>query len=186
MSAIDRVPIGEVATKRITVLQGDALATGSAEIEYSTVLGSCVATCMYDPVARIGGMNHFLLAEPPKHLSQVEFDEHYGVFLMELLINEMLKLGAVKSRIKSRVYGGANMNARLADIGGANAAFATQFLAQEGIDLVFQDLGGNDARRVNFLPATGRLRCRVAASTAIPSEKPQVRPQSDVGQVELF
>lgn len=186
MSFLDPAPPGALVTKRITVLQGDAVATGCSETEYSTVLGSCVATCMFDPVARIGGMNHFLLAEPPGHRSQTEFDEHYGMFLMELLINEMLKLGAVKTRMKSRLYGGANMNSRLADIGSANAAFATQFLAQEGIDLVFQDLGGSDARRVNFQPATGRVRCRKTASTTMPKEKPRGLEQSNIGQVELF
>ena len=186
MSAIDPRPPGAAKVRRITVMQGEALASGEADVEFSTVLGSCVATCLYDPVARIGGMNHFLLAEPPAHLAHLDFDEHYGMFLMELLINEMLKLGAVKSRLKARLYGGANMNTTLSAIGSANAAFARQFLLQEGIEKVFEDLEGHLARRVHLQPATGRVRCRETAAVAVPKQKPAARPQSDIGQVELF
>lgn len=186
MSVLDPTPLGAIKTKRVTVLQGDALASYAANVEYSTVLGSCVATCMYDPVARIGGMNHFLLAEPPSHLGKIDFDEHYGVFLMELLINEMLKLGAVKSRLKARIYGGANMNSKLAAIGSVNGEFAQRFLDNEGIALVFQDLGGTDARRLRFIPATGQVRCRATTSAAIPTQKPRALPKSEIGQVELF
>lgn len=186
MSAMDTRPPGNSAVKRVTVLQGEAIASSDPQVELSTVLGSCVATCMYDPVARIGGMNHFLLAEPPPHLGHLEFDEHYGLFLMELLINEMLKLGAAKSRLKARLYGGANMNAALARIGSANAAFARNFLQQEGIVQAFEDLEGVSARRVHFQPTTGRVRCRTTTAVAIPKQKPVVPPQSDIGQVELF
>ncbi len=186
MSAMDRRPPGKPAAKRITVLQGEAHASSAPQVELSTVLGSCVATCLFDPIARVGGMNHFLLAEPPPHLGHLEFDEHYGLFLMELLINEMLKLGAAKSRLKARLYGGANMNSGLSQIGSANAAFARRFLQQEGIVQAFEDLEGQSARRVYFQPATGRVRCSTTAQAAIPKQKPAAPPQSDIGQVELF
>jgi chemotaxis protein CheD len=78
-------------------MQGQALASGDKNLEYSTVLGSCVATCLYDPEAHVGGMNHFLLAEPPPGYGGTSLDEHYGLYLMELLINEMMAKGARKS-----------------------------------------------------------------------------------------
>ncbi|TIX49071.1 chemotaxis protein CheD [Alteraurantiacibacter aquimixticola] len=171
---------------RIAILQGDARASADPAVEFSTILGSCVATCLYDPVARIGGMNHFLLAEPPSHKSQTDFDEHYGLFLMELLVNEMLALGAAKPRLKARLYGGANLHERLAPIGSANAAFARRFIRDERIALVHEDLEGHQARRVNFQPTSGRVRCLVAKYDAVPTDKPLRRPQSACGEVELF
>ncbi|MEM1195964.1 MAG: chemotaxis protein CheD [Pseudomonadota bacterium] len=172
--------------KRITVIQGQAHSSEDANVEFNTVLGSCVATCLFDPVARIGGMNHFLLAEPPKSARSATFDSNYGLYLMELLVNQMLQLGAIKSRLKGRLYGGANINADLGAIGSANAAFAREFLASEGIEKVFEDLEGSRARRIQFRPASGLVRCREVAPVAAPKDKPLVRPQSALGNVELF
>ena len=171
---------------RITVIQGQARASADPGAEMNTILGSCVATCLFDPVARIGGMNHFLLAEPPKSAREDTFDANYGLYLMELLVNEMLQLGAIKSRLKGRLYGGANINADLGAIGSANAAFAREFLASEGIETVFEDLEGSRARRIQFRPASGLVRCREVAPVAAPTDKPLVRPQSALGNVELF
>lgn len=171
---------------RLTVLQGQAVASADPALEMSTILGSCVATCLYDPVARIGGMNHFLLAEPPAHIRDRQFDSDFGLYLMELLINEMLKCGAIKSRMRGRLYGGANLNPDLAPIGTANAAFARQFLEREGIPKMFEDLEGTVARRIQFRPATGLVRARHVAAETAPTHKPLGRPQSALGAVELF
>ena len=182
-------PPGSAQTKpvnRITVIQGQARASADPQAEMNTILGSCVATCLFDPVARVGGMNHFLLAEPPKSTRGDGFDSKYGLYLMELLVNEMLQLGAVKSRLKGRLYGGANINADLGSFGSANAAFAREFLAREGIKKVFEDLEGTRARRIQFRPASGLVRCREVAPVAAPTDKPLVRPQSALGNVELF
>lgn len=172
--------------KRVTVIQGEAHASCDPKTEMNTVLGSCVATCLYDPVARVGGMNHFLLAEPPKTASAETVDSNYGLYLMELLINKMLALGAVKSRMKGRLYGGANINPDLGAIGSDNAAFARAFLHQEKIITVFEDLEGARARRIHFRPAAGLVRCTKVAPIAAPKDKPLVRPKSALGTVELF
>lgn len=174
------------AIKKLTVIQGQAHASDDIHVEMNTILGSCVATCLFDPIARIGGMNHFLLAEPPETSRSDGFDNNYGLYLMELLINEMLQLGAAKSRLKGRLYGGANINADLGAIGPANAAFARDFLAREGIEKVFEDLEGSRARRIQFRPASGLVRCREVEPVAAPKDKPLVRPQSALGNVELF
>ena len=172
--------------KKVTVIQGQAHASHDTQVEMNTILGSCVATCLFDPIARVGGMNHFLLAEPPESSRGDGFDNNYGLYLMELLINEMLQLGAAKSRLKGRLYGGANINVDLGAIGSANAAFARDFLAREGIEKVFEDLEGKRARRIQFRPASGLVRCREVAPVAAPKDKPLVRPQSALGNVELF
>jgi chemotaxis protein CheD len=175
---------------RLTILQGEARASADPALTMTTILGSCVATCLYDPVVRVGGMNHFLLAEPAAHARHAGFDRDYGLFLMELLINEMLKLGAAKSRMKARLYGGANMNPELAPIGSGNAAFARGFLAAEGIEQVFEDLEGTHARRVEFRPASGMVRARTVTadpvSLAAPTHKSRAAAQSGFGAVELF
>ena len=196
MSRHSSIPLPSTATSaraagretlvRMTVVQGQALASADPQGEMNTILGSCVATCLFDPIARIGGMNHFLLAEPPANLPGGAFDSNYGLYLMELLINEMLQFGAIKSRLKGRLYGGANINADLGAIGSVNAAFARDFLTREGIETVFEDLEGNLARRIQFRPASGLVRCREGAPGAAPTDKPLVRPQSALGNVELF
>ena len=196
MSRHSSIPLPSTATSaraagretlvRMTVVQGQALASADPQGEMNTILGSCVATCLFDPIARIGGMNHFLLAEPPANLPGGAFDSNYGLYLMELLINEMLQFGAIKSRLKGRLYGGANINADLGAIGSVNAAFARDFLTREGIETVFEDLEGNLARRIQFRPASGLVRCREVAPVAAPTDKPLVRPQSALGNVELF
>ena len=176
-----------LVTTRITVLQGQVRVSAGPRVELSTVLGSCITTCLFDPEAEVGGMNHFLLAEPPRSHNPGEIDVHYGVYLMEMLINEMLNHGASKPRMRAHLYGGANLRAGMAPIGTANANFARSFLAREGIVLAREDVGGSCARRVDFRPALGRVRCRVVPATMAPEAAPVVRPaRVGGGDVELF
>lgn len=173
--------------ERVTVMQGQALVSSEAHIEFSTVLGSCVALCLYDPEVRVGGMNHFLLSEPPPGLAATTaIDEHYGVYLMELLVNQMLGIGAHKSRLRAHLYGGANVNRNMMRIGSANAEFAQGFLRREGIMLMREDLGGTNARRVDFRPASGLVRCRTVEDRLAPPVMPTTRPDRASGDVELF
>ncbi|MES2303113.1 MAG: chemotaxis protein CheD [Pseudomonadota bacterium] len=174
------------ATERVTVMQGQALASANLAVEFSTVLGSCVATCLYDPDAHIGGMNHFLLSEPPANAPGTQVDEHYGVYLMELLVNEMLAKGARKFNLKAHLYGGANVNRNMMKIGSMNADFAREFLRREGILLMREDLGGTQARRVDFRPASGQVRCRTVEDRFAPPVQPTPRPAVAHGDVELF
>lgn len=170
---------------RITVMQGQARVSAGPRVELSTVLGSCVATCLFDPEIEVGGMNHFLLAEPLDRNSANQFDEHYGVYLMEVLINEMLANGAAKHRMRAHLYGGANMHAGMSRIGTLNANFARGFLEREKIPLVREHLGGGTARRIDFRPASGQVRCRTVAGQIAPEPIPTAR-QASSGDVELF
>ena len=82
----------------VKILPGEYYAT-SDETLIVTVLGSCVSVCLRDPLSNIGGMNHFLLPhDESTNISSVSESARYGVFAMELLINQMLKLGAQKKR----------------------------------------------------------------------------------------
>lgn len=174
------------APKRITVMQGQAVVTAEPRAELSTVLGSCVALCLFDPEARLGGMNHFLLAEPPANASGDTVDEFYGTYLMELLVNQMLAKGARKNRLRAHLYGGANVNRNMMRIGSANADFACRFVHSEGIELLRSDLGGVNARRVDFRPASGQVRCRAVEDRFAPPVQPTSRPAKATGDVELF
>ncbi len=185
-------PSGTGEPLRLTVLQGQFKVSAGPRVELSTVLGSCVASCLYDPVAELGGMNHFLLSEPPASHARGEVDVHYGVYLMEMLINEMLSYGARKDRLRAHLYGGANIRAGMQRIGTANAEFAQGFLLRERIELVKQDLGGTGARRVDFRPASGLVRCRTVSASDAPEAivQPTARlapaQLAQRGEVELF
>ena len=110
-------------------------------------------------VAKVGGLNHFLLAEPGGEADAGSM-QRYGVYAMEVLINAMLDLGADRGRLRARLYGGAAMRAGFRDIGRTNTAFARQFLRDEKIALVGEDVGGSGSRRVEFRPTLGLARCR--------------------------
>ena len=135
---------------------GQELAAAEGEV-LSTVLGSCVAACLRDPATGLGGMNHFLLpGDQDGDISS--HDMRFGVTAMELLINALLKRGAVRSRLEAKVFGGATMIAEResSSVGGRNAAFVLAFLSREGIPVAARDLGGASPRRANYEPASGR------------------------------
>lgn len=177
-----------LVTPRITVMQGAVEVTDDREVMLTTVLGSCIAACLYDPLAKVGGMNHFLLAEPEHREGQMPtVDEHFGLYLMELLVNRMMQAGASKSRMRAHIYGGANIHKQMRAIGSVNAAFAERFLNAERIVLSLRDVGGDSARRVDFLAAQGKARCRHVVQSAAPPPTPvrTARPES-TGDVEFF
>lgn len=142
-----------VTDRFITLTQGEFHASRDPVV-LSTILGSCVAVCLHDPDSGIGGMNHFLL--PDGGEAHDARSERYGVNAMEQLINALLRLGARRSAMVAKAFGGANMSPRLNPIGDANACFARQFLASEGIPCLAESYGGVNARRVLFWPHSGK------------------------------
>ena len=174
---------------RIHVVQGEHRVASSPEVVLSTILGSCVAACMRDPVAGIGGMNHFLLPDGEgtgPRSSSVEV----GVHAMELLVNGLLREGARRERLEAKLFGGARMIAGLSDIGGRNADFAETFLRREGIAYLGGSLRGRQARRIQFWPTTGRARQFVVErpDEVIAAERRPAAPPADTqsGSLELF
>ncbi|WP_454831185.1 chemoreceptor glutamine deamidase CheD [Pseudoxanthomonas wuyuanensis] len=121
-----------------------------------TVLGSCVAACVRDPLLKLGGMNHFLLPD-----GQVGdgAPARYGSFAMELLINDLLKRGAARNRLEAKVFGGANVLKGFTSnpVGTRNAEFVRQYLDAERIPVTAEDLRGIHPRKVWFFPRTGRV-----------------------------
>jgi chemotaxis protein CheD len=127
-------------------------------VQITTLLGSCVAACLYDPASGVAGMNHFLLAN--KRYSRdmpVSITEagRYGVNAMELLINEMLHLGADKKKIRAKVFGGGTVLGSVSQdnftcVGSVNERFIREFLKNENIFLEAEDLGGERGRVIRF------------------------------------
>ncbi|HVW93077.1 MAG TPA: hypothetical protein VHB74_10770 [Devosia sp.] len=148
-----------------TVHQGDCLVSGE-DVTFSTVLGSCVSACVRDVVARVGGMNHFLLAEQSGSArDRYGASARYGAFAMERLINTVLSRGTgSKANLEIKVFGGGLINSALVDIGAKNIEFVRQFLADEGYAAAGEDLGGTFARRVLFKPQSGRVFVKRLAS----------------------
>jgi chemotaxis protein CheD len=120
--------------QRVHIVQGQQHVDNDPNVVLTTILGSCVAACMWDPEAGIGGMNHFLLpgtVSEAKPGGSVPSSLRYGVHLMELLVNALLRRGAQRERLQAKLFGGACMIRGLTDVGAMNAAFAEKFLAAE-------------------------------------------------------
>jgi chemotaxis protein CheD len=142
-----------------TVHQGECFVSRDADLAYATVLGSCIAACIRDVAAKVGGMNHFLLAaQSGTSRDRYGASARYGAFAMEQLINMVLTSGTGrKANLEIKVFGGGMLNAAMTDIGAKNIAFVREFLDNEGYRLTSHDLGGAYARKVVFQPSTGRV-----------------------------
>ena len=127
----------------------------------TTLLGSCVAVCLYDPKLRLAGMNHFLLPSRTKTANDDTDVILAGDYSMEVLLNTMLTKGASKQRIIAKAFGGGTIvTSILMAIGQRNAEFAREWLDREGIPLAAQDFGGAWSRKVLFTPDGGDAFCR--------------------------
>jgi chemotaxis protein CheD len=125
-----------------------------------TVLGSCVATCIRDKNSNIGGMNHFMLPENSQEQGGWgATSTRYGTYAMEMLINQLLKLGAKRSNLEAKLFGGGAVIEKMntINVGERNAEFAMDYLKTEGIPVVATDLLDIYPRKVYFFPQTGRV-----------------------------
>jgi chemotaxis protein methyltransferase CheR len=191
--------LGSGATSaRTSHVGGLSVTIQSGEVHVSTrpttvrtVLGTCVAACLWDPEAGIGGMNHFMLPEG----NDPQMPARFGVNAMELLINQLMAAGADRSRLRAKAFGGAQvLGGRLGcEVAERNAAFVRSFLAMERIPLVSERFGGTNALEVEFQTDSGRafLRQRESAASVLEQElKYKARLLNDVarggGNVELF
>ncbi len=167
------------------VVQGEYRVSSDRQVVFSTILGSCVSVALFDPKARIGGMNHYLL---PDDADGRRSDVKYGAMAIELLINALLKSGATRSRLRAKLCGGANIISNLGEIGAKNAQFARDFMKREGFPVVAEDLGGVRARRLQFRPTTGDAKVFTVPShetqTLVAQERLPIRPSAS--DVTLF
>ncbi|EJO3992240.1 chemoreceptor glutamine deamidase CheD [Vibrio vulnificus] len=184
----------------IKVLPGGVYVSGQEEL-ICTGLGSCVSACIWDPVKRVGGMNHFLL---PFHNHFEEKHWHadellsgasrYGSYAMEMLLNQLLSLGARRERLRMKLFGGAQMMGFHSMIGEKNVEFVLHYAEQEGLEVVAYDLGGLEPRKIMFDPLTGKAwlkRIPFAEINHLRREEERyahtLEKQTDTGsEVELF
>lgn len=160
-----------------------------------TVLGSCVAACVRDPLTGIGGMNHFMLPEGGDPHNPLSASARYGGYAMEMLLNQLVKLGANRNRLEAKVFGGAAVlrGFTTVNVGAANSEFVIDYLRTERIRVAAQDLLGPHPRKVYFFPASGRVMVRTLKSvhnnTIIQREREydsRLKSEQIAGDVELF
>ena len=175
----------QAGERRVHVIQGEYHVTADPEVVLTTILGSCVAACIRDAAAGVGGMNHFLLPGPEEEAGDASV--RYGVHAMELLVNGLLQQGARRHRLEAKLFGGARIVQGLTDVGALNAAFAERFIARERIAYSGGSLRGDQGRRLQFWPGSGRARQLAlsrAEATVLAAQRPA--PMTDSGVVELF
>jgi chemotaxis protein CheD len=178
----------------VKVFPGEYYATSQANEIVVTVLGSCVAACIRDPVLGVGGMNHFMLAN--SHSGRWGDDPRstrFGNFAMEKLINELMSRGCARERLEIKVFGGGNVTDSSNAIGTDNAEFVLRYLEAEGLRCVAQDLGGSYPRRIHYYPSTGRVVRRLLGTNetyAVAREETEyaegLRSQQTSGEIHLF
>ncbi|MGH8148534.1 MAG: chemoreceptor glutamine deamidase CheD [Steroidobacteraceae bacterium] len=190
----------EPETERWTtkILPGEYYVTCHDEA-ITTVLGSCISACIRDPGRGIGGMNHFMLPQDgPSPRNQwldpaIGLATRYGTYAMESLINDLLKLGAQRTRLEVKLFGGGRVLTSMTDVGARNIDFIHRFIEIEGYRIAAQDVGGTHPRKVVYFPSAGRVKVRrlraienrsIADREQIFLESLGKRP--DGGEVELF
>ena len=159
------------------------------DVVITTTLGSCVAACLHDPGAGVGGLNHFMLP-----VGEASAGARFGAFAMELLINELIRRGARRGHMEARIFGGGAVMRSLSRtlIGDKNVAFAREFLSREGIPLRGSDVLDVVPRRICMFPRSGLVLCRrLPAAAAARYADQEVRYGSELarapaGSVELF
>ena len=187
-------PKAQMSTAKI--LPGEYYVTQHDEA-INTVLGSCVSACIRDSQARVGGMNHFML---PLSGATSEAEDawkngdaaRYGNVAMEMLINELLKLGARRERLEVKLVGGGHVLRAGAAIGERNIEFVREFVKVERLTVLAEDLGGFHPRRVFYTPVDGKVRVKALGDheTAVVAEEvkylDKVRHTPVSGSIELF
>ncbi len=137
----------------VKILPGEYYVS-SEDVVIMTVLGSCIAACLWDSRMRVGGMNHFMLPEG----DSLDVSGRYGSYAMELLINEMLKLGARRETMQAKIFGGGQVMSSFTtmNVGERNTQFVIDYLHTERIPIVSEDVLDIYPRKVCFFPVTGK------------------------------
>jgi chemotaxis protein methyltransferase CheR len=176
---IHRLRASEAAAKAAErrIIVGEVFASREP-IWVRTLLGSCVSACLFDPQARVGGMNHFLLPEAGS--DDPDRSARFGVHAMELLINEIMRLGGQRHQLTAKLFGAAHVLSQVPSrVPDQNARFVREFLRAEGIRVVTDRMGGSAAQDVRFDATTGRAQLRLIGTpgAALASEEAAARAQ---------
>ncbi len=148
-------------TEVVSIVVGGCVVSADPRLVITTTLGSCVAACLFDPGAEVGGMNHFLL--PDAGDDRLSASARYGSAAMEQLISRLIAITGRRDRLRAKVFGGADVNGLSHGIGGRNVDFVNAYLKHEGIRIVGADVGGSQARALRFYPTSGRSQRRLIA-----------------------
>ena len=146
----------ERTVNQVSIGIGEYFASGE-DVVVHTVLGSCVAVCLFDPDKKIGGMNHILMPANPD-VNKYDASARYGINAMELLINAIMRLGGNRKKMVAKTFGGANLLMAVSEknaVGARNVEFVINFLKAEKIKILSRDFGGHDSRKIFFHIATG-------------------------------
>lgn len=147
--------------RRATYLQPGQLIAAPEPLEISTVLGSCVAVCLWDRRRGQGGANHFLL---PSH-GGAQASPRYGDVAVGQLVAALLALGSRRDDLVAKLFGGASVISAFRGVreqlGVRNVAVARHLLAQERVPVVAEDVGGQRGRKLIFHTDDGLARVRL-------------------------
>jgi chemotaxis protein CheD len=177
----------------VKILPGEYYATARSML-IVTVLGSCVSACIRDRLSGIGGMNHFMLPSINDSGEPVNASARYGIYAMEILINQLLKMGARRQNLEAKVFGGGNvLGLSATSVGERNSQFVRDFLDIEQIPIVAEDLLDIFPRKVYFFPETGRVLIKklkkLHNDTILRREQEysaRLRPEKVSGEMDLF
>ena len=139
-----------------SIAQGEHSVSDDPDAVITTVLGSCVAACIRDPAAGIGGMNHFVLPEQPQGATGPYDKTRYGSYLMQRLVDDLLERGANPRRLEAQIFGGASPGSSYYNIGERNVAFALKFLADRGIATRDASRIGQSGCKLEYWPVSGK------------------------------
>lgn len=145
---------------KVFLLPGE-LCVSRDPTEIATLLGSCVAVCLFNRKGGFGGMNHYML---PRAAADVQPNGKHGTYSTELLIKMMLAQDPDVRNIEATVLGGANVTGHLeigTGIGANNIACAREILAKHNIRVVASQLGGNNGRKIYFKNWSGDIEVRM-------------------------
>lgn len=189
-----RSPAGRVIAN---VAPGQFYVSRSDEEDIVTVLGSCVSACIRDPIARIGGINHFMLplsgTDTDRASPYGSASNRFGNVAMESLINTILKGGGLKARLEVKVFGGGRVLDLSADVGRRNVEFVRDYLKEEGLRVVAHDVLGPYPRKLSYNAITGVVRMKrlaQATSDVVRSELSYIKQMSvqapAAGDIDFF
>lgn len=194
MSPVAAAALGPGVDKDVTIYIGGVHASDTPTL-VKTLLGSCIAVCLWDPVTRVGGMNHFMLP----HGGGSGFGEdatRFGVHAMDRLIGATMKSGGDRRRLVAKVFGGAHVlqiRESVDSVPQQNIQFIRSFLSAESLPVLGEDVGGHHPRHVHFHTGTGIARVKRVTSAGAQArlvERERVQERADessrYGTVELF
>ncbi|MBI4800761.1 MAG: chemoreceptor glutamine deamidase CheD [Desulfarculus sp.] len=144
----------------VIIQPGEYYVTKEDEV-IATVLGSCISVCVKDELHNIGGMNHFML--PGDFRVEDVFNSNsarYGMYAMEMILGDILKLGGDRQKLTAKVFGGGhvlNVATSKNSVPAANIQFVKAYLSMEGIQVIKSDVGGYHGRKVLYLPQLGKV-----------------------------